>query len=59
MPKFFRIKCHNFSNEIQGFTKVERIPENRGAGPSAPAALFSGLSCSFRDPLKFHDTEEG
>jgi hypothetical protein len=25
------------------FTKIERVPENRDAGPSGPASLFSGL----------------
>jgi hypothetical protein len=33
---------------IQYFTKIERVPENRGAGVR-PAPLFSGLSSLFRD----------
>src|SRR5687767_13815159 len=43
-----------FSYELfdyQYFTKVERIPENRGAGAAGPAPLFSGFFWSFRDLL--------
>jgi hypothetical protein len=35
----------------QYFTKVDGMPENRGAGAEGNAPLFSGLSSSFRDLL--------
>jgi len=49
------------AHDPQCFTKVGRIPENKGAaGAEGPAPLFSGFSCSFRNlPLILNKNTSG
>jgi hypothetical protein len=44
--------------EYRYFTRLERIPENSGAGPAGTTPLFSGFSWSFRDLLNIKRKKE-